>query len=97
MMPQMKKFIIGIFLALIMVSPALADAFQFVRRANGAYVSGAAVHFEGKLLGYTDNYGRIIISLAPGKKYAVDVSFLGQSTSVDVTITGNPQLQVVNL
>jgi hypothetical protein len=91
----MKRFILGILLVLSVASAALADAFQFVSQANGAYASGAAVDLDGKLLGYTDNYGRIIISLPPGR-YPVAISFLGQRTLVPLTVTGAAQLQVVN-
>jgi len=91
----MKRVILSVLLATSMASVAHADPFQLVDQATGANASGAAVYLDGKLLGYTDNYGRIIISMPP-KAYDVSVSFMGKTRSVHLTITGNAQLQVVN-
>ena len=92
---HMKRFILAIFLAVSMASAALADAFQLVRQATGAYASEAAVYFNDKLVGYTDPHGRIVISM-PSGTYTFVVFSLGQKASVVLTLTGNPQLQVVN-
>jgi hypothetical protein len=91
----MKSFILGAFLALSLPSNALADVFQLRRQATGEPASEAAVSFKGQLIAYTDNYGRIEISKSPGT-YTFDISFRGQRTPVILTLTGNPQLQVIN-
>jgi hypothetical protein len=90
----MKRFTLSVLLAMSMASAAQADQFQLVDRATGARASGAAVYLNDKLLGYTDNYGRIIISNLSGP-VTVTVSFMGKSRSVSLTLTGSPQLQVV--
>ncbi len=90
----MKRFILSVFVAMSMASATHADQFQLVDRATGAHASGAAVYLNDKLLGYTDNYGRIIISMSPGP-YTVGVSFMGKTRSVSLTLTGSQQLQVV--
>jgi len=90
----MKRVVPSVFLAVSIAFAAQADPFQLIRKATGGYASGAAIYLNGKLLGYTDDYERIIIEL-PAKTYTVDVSFLGQTTKVVLTVTGNSQLQVV--
>jgi hypothetical protein len=90
----MKTFTLSVLLAMSMASAAQADPFQLVDQATGAHASGAAVYLKDKLLGYTDNYGRIVISMSPGP-YTVSVSFMGKTRSVSLTVTGSQQLQVV--
>jgi hypothetical protein len=90
----MKRFILSVLVAMSMAFAAHADQFQLVDRATGARASGAAVYLNDKLLGYTDNYGRIIIS-NPSGAVTVGVSFMGKIRSVSLAVTGSPQLQVV--
>jgi hypothetical protein len=77
-----------------MASAAHADQFQLIDRASGARASGAAAYLNDKLLGYIDNYGRIIISKLSGP-VTVTVSFMSKARPVSLTLTGSPQLQVV--
>jgi hypothetical protein len=61
-----EEMTLSVLLAMSMASAAEADEFQLLDRATGARASGAAVHLNDKPLGYTDNYGRIIISNLSG-------------------------------
>jgi hypothetical protein len=90
----MKRVILSVLVVMSMTSATQADPFQFVDHTTGAYASGAAVYLNDELLGYTDNYGRIIISKPP-QAYTVGISFTGQTRRVSITVTGNPRLQVV--
>jgi hypothetical protein len=88
----MKRFTFSILLAISIASAVHADQFQLVDRATGANASGAAVYLNDKLAGYTDNYGRIIISTSG----TYIVSFMGEKRSVSLTVNGSQKLQVVS-
>jgi hypothetical protein len=91
----MKRAILAILLVLGLATAASADVFQFVS-PTGALAVGAAVYSGGKLVGYTNVQGIIFINLRPGT-YRFLVDYMGQKREIQLTITGNPQLQGVRL
>jgi hypothetical protein len=90
----MKRVILTGLSVLALATTVFADAFQFVRQNTKALVVGAAIHLDGKLIGYTNDQGIIFITSPQGTNTFL-VSYRDQTTRVDLNITGNPQLQVV--
>jgi hypothetical protein len=87
--------IIGAAIFLVMLtSTAWADAFQFIRQSNGALAVEAAVYFDGKLLGYSNGQGIIFINASRGVN-TYSVSFMGKTSQVKLTISGNPKVQTI--
>lgn len=91
------KCIIGTAILLVLLaSTAWADAFQFIKKSNGALAVEAAVYFKGQLLGYTNGQGIIFINSPEGRNTFM-VSYMGQTSQVQVEISGNPQVQTIYL
>ena len=88
--------IIGTVLLLVLLSAstAWADAFQFIRRSNGALAVEAAVYFNGQLIGYTNGQGIIFINSPQGPNKFI-VSYMGQTSEVQLTVSGNPRVQII--
>lgn len=89
----MKRLILAVFLVFCLATTALADAFQF-RRTSGALAVEAAVYFGGKLVGYTNIQGILFVTSPQGTN-TFSVAYMGKTTQVILSITGNPQLKVV--
>jgi hypothetical protein len=91
----MKRTILAIFLVFVCASTGLADSFQF-RTTTGVLAVEAAVYLDGRLVGYTDAQGIIIISSPKGAK-TFSVRYRDKVTKVTLCITGNPQLQMITI
>jgi hypothetical protein len=91
----MKRIIsIALLLVLLASSVAWADAFQFIRRSNGALAVEAAVYFNGQLVGYSNGQGIIFINSPQGLNTFI-VSYMGQTSQVQLVVCGNPQVQIL--
>jgi hypothetical protein len=91
------RCIIGVvFLLVLQTSTAWADAFQFIKQSNGALAVEAAVSFNGKLIGYSNGQGIIFINSPQGVN-TFTVSFMGQTTEVQLMVSGNPQVQTIRI
>lgn len=87
------RCIIGITILLVLIaSTAWADAFQFIKKSNGALAVEAAVYFNGQLIGYANGQGIIFIHSPQGINTFM-VSYMGQTSQVQLEISGNPQVQ----
>jgi hypothetical protein len=88
-------------LPLILLTVALsqictADPVQFVDAQTGAYASYSRVEIDDRLIGYTDMYGRIKISMPKGD-YPCSVKFFGHTFQVRLSITGDANLKRIEL
>ena len=92
----MRRIIGTAILLVLLASTAWADAFQFIRQSNGALAVEAAVYFNGQLLGYTNGQGIIFINSPQGLNTFI-VSYMGQTSQVQLTVSMNPQVQIINI
>lgn len=89
------KCIIGTAILLVLfTSTAWADAFQLIKKSNGALAVEAAVYFNGQLIGYTNGQGIIFINSPQGRNTFV-VSYMGQKTQIQLEISGNTQVKTI--
>lgn len=73
-----------------------ADPVQFVDAQTGAYASYSRVEIDNKLIGYTDMYGRIKVSL-PNGEYRCSVAYFGHPFEINLSITGDVKLKRIEL
>lgn len=90
----MTKTIIVVILVFLSVEVANADKFQLIERGSGSYIAYSPVYSEGKLIGYTDKYGRISINYRNGR-YTFQVFYESRKMPASVVIDGSPYLKRV--
>jgi hypothetical protein len=78
----------------LLASTAWADAFQFIKQTNGALAVEAAVYYRGQLVGYAGGQGILFIN-APQGKNTFTVSYMGQTSQVELTVSGQHQVKKV--
>lgn len=89
-----RIILIALFIVVLSVSTAFADAFQFIRDSTGALAVEATVSHNGRLIGYSNDQGIIFINFPQGSNIFT-ITYMGQTTQVQLTVSGNPQVQVI--
>jgi hypothetical protein len=90
------RFICACAILACFASPAMADPFQFISGATGAFIAYAPVYVDNVFVGYTDLYGRITINPgSPPGQHLCAVDYMGQRLQRPLPIVGTTQMQVV--
>jgi hypothetical protein len=89
-------FIIFLCIFLLIANVSYADQFQVVDNKSGFYVAYSPCNLNGKLIGYTDKYGRITINLKNGT-YSFEITFRNKLTNINLTINGSSNLKIIKI
>lgn len=92
----MNKFAITLLVLHILSVNAFADVFQIISSAKKIRAVSATVTYNGHHVGYTNDQGIIIINNPVGQN-TFTVSYMGKSTDVTLTISGNNGIQTITI
>jgi hypothetical protein len=92
----MNKFAMTLLVLHIFSVNAVADVFQIMSAAKEIRVVSATVTYNGQHVGYTNDQGIIIINNPVGQN-TFTVSYMGKTTDVTLTISGNNGIQTITI
>ncbi len=80
----------------VIANVTYADQFQLVDKRSGFYIAYSPCYLNDKLMGYTDQYGRITINLNNGT-YLLRITNRNKNTNIKLTIDRSSKLKIIKI
>ena len=95
-MKLIVKIILIIFILIFISLNTFTDDFQLYQSNYRMYISFSPVYINNALIGYTNKYGIIRITMDPGR-YNGHIEFAGKRYNIIITITNSNNLVRINI